>query len=515
MKYKFIPFKSLILLALTVIMTSCHEDNNLVGNEVIGDPNFEFKLFDESTIIAYSRKANPVQTTSLNAYQMGVYIDPVYGTTTANVLSQVTLSKTQPTFGIDPKIESVYLDLPYFSTVIEDLGDLRIYQLDSMFGSTPFKLSIYESNYYLRDLDPDTGFSEEQKYYSDQGPLFEGFLGGLLHESVAFMPTSEELTVESPTGEELKLSPRMRVVLDTTFFKQKIIDFEGKPELFNNNNFKNHLRGLHFKVEQIDNGGILFLFDINRATIDINYTHQDTDGERIKGQLKLNFSGGVSVNTFDYQFPPTIEDRLSNPNTTLGEENLYLKGGAGTMTIIDLFGGDYDGNGIPDELETLREKNWIINEANLLFHVNQDIVQGGKSEPERVFLYDLNNETLLRDYALDNYTSESDVLNYKSQHLGRLKRDSNGDGSTYKLKITNYVNDLIKKDSLNHRLGLVVSQNVGIISQHSIQTEIAPGFDKTLTGSVICPEGTVLYGNNTSNEDKKLILQIYYTELIH
>src|SRR5690606_36833652 len=134
-----------------------------------------------------------------------------------------------------------------FSTVIEDTGSFKIYQLDSIFGSTPFKLSIYESHYYLRDLDPDTGFSEEQKYFSDQGPLFEGFFGELLHESVAFMPTSEEVTIDDPNGnEDLKLSPRMRVALDTTFFKQKILDFEGKPELLSNNNFKNHLRGLYF-----------------------------------------------------------------------------------------------------------------------------------------------------------------------------------------------------------------------------------------------------------------------------
>ena len=514
MKYKFIPFKSFILLIITVVMASCHEDNNLVGNEVIGDPNFEFKLYDESTVVAYSRKANPVQTTALNSYQMGVYVDPVYGMTSANVLSQVTLSETQPTFGANPKIESVFLDLPYYSTLIEEIESLKIYQLDSIFGNTPFKLSIYESHYYLRDLDPDTGFSEEQKYFSDQGPLFEGFLGELLYESVAFMPSAEEITTQTPDGDELKLSPRMRVALDTTFFKQKIFDFEGKPELLSNNNFKNHLRGLYFKVEPVDGNGVLFLFDINQASIDVNYSFEDIDG-RTNDQLKLLFSGGVGVNTFDYQFPPSIEDRLTNPNTTLGEENLYLKGGAGTMTIIDLFGEDLDGNGIPDELEAIRENNWIINEANLLFHVNQDIVQGGKSEPERVFLYDIKNKTLLRDYPLDNYTSESDVLNYKSQHLGRLQRDANGNGKTYKLKITNYINDLIKKDSLNLRLGLVVSQNVGIISQHSLQTEMAPGFEETLTGSVICPEGTVLYGSNTSNQDKKLKLQIYYTELIH
>jgi hypothetical protein len=72
----------------------------------------------------------------------------------------------------------------------------------------------------------------------------------------------------------------------------------------------------------------------------------------------------------------------------------------------------------------------------------------------------------------------------------------------------------VKKDSTNVVLGLVTSQNVGILTYQSLQNEVAPGFQETLTGSVLCPEGTVLYGN-TNDDATTIKLNIYYTELIH
>lgn len=39
-----------------------------------------------------------------------------------------------------------------------------------------------------------------------------------------------------------------------------------------------------------------------------------------------------------------------------------------------------------------------------------------------------------------------------------------------------------------------------------------PSIKEVPSSSVISPEGTVIYGNATSNQEKKLKLQIYYTE---
>lgn len=520
--YKLFGF---LIIALTLV--SCQEDFSPVGGDIIADPNFEFDLYDEATIVAYSRRAFPVQTNNLPVYQLGVYNDPIYGITEASILSQVTMDQTNPSFGENPEIKKVILSIPYFSTS-EGSGAEATYTLDSLFGNSPIKLSVYESQFFLRDLDPISGFDEPQKYYSNQGPLFQNFLGQMLYDTISYTPSSAPVILFPGEDNEEILSPRLRVELGETalaFFTEKIIDREGTDVLLNNTNFKNHFRGVYFIAEAVGDQGNMTLLDVTNASIEIIY-EKDDDGstggggrssksvveeDRLEASFKLSFNG-ISVNTFKNNLPIEIENALNNPNTA-GADNLYLKGGSGTLTIIELFGNDLNGNNIADELEDLRAKKWIINEANLTFKVNKNLVNGGNTEPERIFLYDLNNNRVLLDYQLDNNTSAGDILNFKTSHLGRLKRDESGHGESYRLRITNHVSNLINKDSTNVRLGLVVSQNINVISSQSLQNTLPPGVENIPASSVISPEGTVLYGSNPADSENRVKLNIFYTEI--
>lgn len=513
---------------LLITIVSCAEDFSSVGSDIIGDPNFEFDLYGNTSVKAYSRRAYPVQTNNLPVYQLGIYNDPVFGRSEASILAQVTMNETNPTFGENPEIEKVVLSIPYFSTA-QGTGDDTTYALDSIFGQAPFKLSVYESNYYLRDFDPESGFEEPQKYYSNQGPVFQNFLGQLLFEETEFIPSNAPVILNPDTDDEETLAPRFRVELGLeaiNFFKEKIIDQEGTDALLNNTNFKNHLRGLYFIAETTDNQGNLSLLDLTEAFIEIIYTKDDQSTGETNGLRSQNFLmeenrtedifslsfNGITVNTIENNIPPELETVLNNPNPN-GEENLYLKGGTGTITIIELFGEDLNNNNVADELEDLRDKKWLINEANIILNVNQSLVNGSVSEPERIFLYDLTNNRVLLDYQLDNLTTINELVNYKTNHLGRLQRDVSGNGESYRLRVTNHISNLINKDSTNVKLGLVVSQNVNIRSSQSLQNEIPPGVENAPTSSVISPEGTVLYGTNSSNPDKSIKLKIYYTEI--
>jgi hypothetical protein len=518
----------LTLIGFTLIILSfsaCQEDFSSVGSDIINDPNFEFDLYDEATVVAYSRRAHPVQTNNLPVYQLGVYSDAVFGKTEASVLAQVTMQQTNPSFGENPEIERIILTIPYFSTST-GTGDDVVYKLDSIYGNSPIKLSIYESKFFLRDLDPNTGFSEPQKYYSNQGPSFQNFLGELLHEIEEFVPSPEAVVLNPGEDNEEKLTPRLRVELGgdaVDFFKQKIFDQEGGDVLLNNTNFKNHFRGIYFIAEALGNQGNTILLDMARPTIEIIYSRDNpnpgggenrtslNEDDRIESTFTLNF-GGINVNTFKNNMPPEIEELLNNPNTA-GAENLYIKGGAGTVTVIELFGNDLNGNNVADELDNLRTKKWLINEANLTLHVNRNLVNGGPSEPERLFLYDLNNNRVLIDYQLDNYTPAGIPINFKTNHLGRLKRDASGNGESYRFRITSHISNLINKDSTNIRLGLVVSPNITVLTNQELQNVTPPGIKKIPTSNIISPEGTVIYGPSHPDPDKRIRLNIYYTEI--
>jgi hypothetical protein len=499
------------ILFIIIVLSSCQEDISTIGSEILGTETPNGILDDSQTIISYSRKLGPLQSNRLPAYQFGVYNDPVFGKSTVNLLSQLTLGSNDPKFGNNPLVDSVFVYLPYFSTATT-VDSVTTYELDSIYGSAPINVSVFASNYFLRDYDPDTGFEEFQNYYTTQGPLFESNLGPLLGSVENFVPSKVGYIINPDEANEEKIAPGLRIKLHSRFFKKNILDMEGSAELRNSNNFKNFLRGIYFKVESPGDNGSHFIFDVKKAYVSIFYSFdkEDTPAERDNEVFKLNF-GGINVNTFSNQLPEQIQTAIDNPNTETGNENLYLRGGDGIISVVELFGKDNDNNGVADDLEILRNKKWLINEANLIFYVNKDLMVGGSTEPERIIIYDLKNSNILIDYNLDP-TNGLQPINALTNHYGRLQRGSDDNGEYYKLKITSHISNLINKDSTNVPLGIVVSQNVLEQSTAKLQNPMEPSIEQIPTSSVISPEGTILYGNATTNQEKRLKLQIYYTE---
>lgn len=505
-----LPITGAILFIL-IALSSCQEDMSAIGSEILGDQVPTGILDESQTIVSYSRKMGPVQSNRLPAYQLGVYNDPVYGKSSVNLLSQLILEKENPKFGDSAVVDSVFVYLPYFSKPTT-VDSVTTYTLDSIYGTSPINVSVIKSDYFLRQYDPESGFQEFQNYYSSQAATFEQNLGVELGSMQNFVPRENGFVFNKGAENEEKLGPGLRIKLDSTFFQDKIINMEGTEELRNSNNFKNYLRGIYFKIDSPSNDGSLFIFDASSAFVSIYYSFDSATkaDKRESAAYKLNFLG-INVNTFENELPQTIQTAVENANTQTGDENLYLRGGDGIMSVVELFGKDLDNNGVADDLENLRDKKWIINEANLICYVNQDLIAGGATEPERIIIYDLRNSNVLADYNVDQ-TSVLEPIDAFSDHYGRLERGSDDKGKYYKLKITNHISNLINKDSTNVPLGIVVSQNAKLRTTQKLQDSIIPGIKEIPAGSVISPEGTIIYGNASANQDKRLKLQIYYTE---
>ncbi len=504
------------VIAVVFSFVACEDDFETVGGNVIGEPGFNADLYDEAQIAVVNNNLAPVQTNNLPVNLLGVYSDPVFGDQTASILSQVSLSANNPDFGDQPVLDSVVLNVPYFSTQIESDADGNPqYKLDSIYGSGSFKLSVLETNFFMNQFDPETNFEQSQKYYSDLGAQIESNLTGeLLYENENFRPSAKEV-LEYTDTDTLRHAPRMKIKLDTTFFKKKILDKEGSTELSSMANFRNYFRSLYLEAEKTGENGTMMLLNLAGADagITLYYTVQvadtgdsdaDGDTEDMVGEsrsFKLNL-GPARVNTFQ-QEAPTVTDA----------SNLYLKGGEGSMVIIDLFSGtDSNGDNVSDELEYLRGNNWLINEANLEFFVNNSAVSG-VNEPERLYLYDLTNNRFLADYVLDS-PGQANAMNSVSNtgHLGPLKTNENGEGISYKIKLTSHINNILNKDSTNVRLGLVVAENVNLVTNSAVKQTESANVEKVPTTSVITPEATVLYGPAAQDQEKRLKLKIYYTE---
>uniref|UniRef100_UPI004049E3D6 DUF4270 domain-containing protein n=1 Tax=Gelidibacter sp. TaxID=2018083 RepID=UPI004049E3D6 len=545
MKHIKFPFRNVAVLTLLVSsFIACDKDFANLDTDIVGDPNFgtNSEIYE---VIAYNKKLEPVQTNNLPINMLGVYKDPVYGLTTANFVTQLTPTILDPDFGENIELDSVVMTIPYFSRVtgVNADGDTT-YKLDSIFGANPIKLSIYENNYFLRSFDPNSEFDDPQKYFSDKSTSITTSVsndlleGQLLYENISFVPSANQIKLEDEDEvitERLAPALRIKFNLQDDFWQEKILDKEGQMELSNTNNFHNYFRGIYFKAEAIvGNGNMMLLnFAASNANIVLYYTKDPIDENsttRIKSTYTLNFNSN-RVNFLSNQF--TIP--LSDGDAINGDEKLYLKGGEGSIALIDLFGGanlDDDNNSDnpfelfkKDFLETDENGEFkrnsqgnviakrLVNEANIVFFVDQEATQG--QEPERIYLFDATNNTVLLDYSLDASNNSFPIFS-KTYHSGRLEREDNepdGQGIKYKIRITEHINNLLIRDSTNIKLGLSVSGNINLeevfLQRNTLTTNET--LNKVPTSSIISPRGTVLYGNNTTDESKKLYLEIFYS----
>jgi len=540
-------FSLFFIICLTLIFVqSCEKDFTSLDSDVINSDNainFETSSI-EYPIVTHSRSVEPVQSNNLPSFLLGYNNHTIYGESTASFVGQMVPDQYSPDFGENTVLDSVILTIPYFSRGIEtsDEDDIT-YELDSVYGDSPIKLSIYRNNFFLRSFDPYGEFDDSQKYYSngslsDAELISQGQLEGeLLFETNDFVPSANQInlteldTLDVPFVSQ-KIAPAIRFRLDTPndpYWENLIFDNEDDPVLLNEHNFKEFFRGLYIKVEGINSEGSTMLLNLasTNTNLTIHYTSDtpitdetDTSNEdditSYQNDYVINFSG-VLLNIFDNNFSVDV----SNSDEVNGDENIYLKGGEGYIGLIDLFNGTVEDE-VGDQVDAFDHfKSFfyddisdsslkLINEAYIEFYVNQNL--NLENEPDRIFVYNYEQNTSLIDYFIDQSVSSA-TINAKINHLEPLQRvddDPQGQGIKYKIRITEHLNNIILLDSTNARLGLGTINDIAATSFFSILND-----DDDLqlaSGTILSHKGTVLHGNQSQEEDKRPKIKIYYTE---
>ena len=237
MNLKNTMLKITTVVAVVISFIACEDDFATVGSSVIGEPGFNASLYDDAMISAHSYDLPAVQTNNLPLNLLGVYGDEVFGTQEASVLSNLLLTSENPSFGIEPVVDSVVLAIPYFSHEVLE-NDEVVYALDSIYGSSPFKLSVYESNYFLNNFDPESNFEQAQRYYSNMEPqIMSNINSEVIYENAGFEPSAEERTEYVVDGsgvtDTVSMAPALRLKLNNNFFQNKILDKAGTDALLN------------------------------------------------------------------------------------------------------------------------------------------------------------------------------------------------------------------------------------------------------------------------------------------
>ena len=404
-----------------------------------------------------------------------------------------------------------------------------VYDVDSLLGNfdDAFKLKIQEMDYYLREYDPTNNFETRQRYYNDNN-ILENFAGQVLFDGEVQIDKNELViyreddpeTTDIDESEEIKerLSPRIRVPLNSEFFQSKIIEKEGSIDLANLDNFNLYFKGIYVNAYDFSDP-LLMILDFDSSEIVINYEYDkynknNTDEDLTDDTIDRE-SKDYKITLFGNKINLIKKDLFSseiitNINSSNNLSKIYLKGGEGLMAEIDLF-KDSQGN---DLLEDIKSRPWLINEANLTFYVDRETVDlnGGLIEPFRIYLYDLDSNLPLVDYYIDD-TQGPRSSERKTNHGGILEVDSDQLGIKYKIRISEHVKNIVRKDSTNKKLGLVLSSNITNI--FSTELKGGSGLESVPQSSVVNPLGTVLHGPepDQSNYDKRLKLELFYSEI--
>lgn len=519
---KFPFFKSLLVAFGFILILSCDKDYNEVGANIIGDDNFKFDKDNLTPVFTYNQFDAAVQSNNLPINMLGVYNDADFGTTTASFVTQLALETVSPDIPDTAIIDQVILTVPYFSHLKENSTDTYI--LDSVYGNGKIKLGVYETSTFLNTLDGETLLGK--KYFSNQINNFNSTivspklndLNVTQNDEFTFSDaqqteiklTNGATTLKDGSEETIPVTPRMKLELNKAFFQSKLIGAVPATKLETNAIFNEYFKGLFFKVEQFGSEKAMAQLDFTQGKIVVYYklTSDDTTRKTITLKMVKN-----TLNLFENQYSANLP---TNSIPALSTTDLFLKGGAGFHSYIDLFKEanadgfspikNTDGTYIP-EIKRIKDKNWIINEANLIF--TSSSATSFADSPNRIYLYDAKNKRPIIDYYTDAFVNSSKPKYSKTTHGGTKYIDAVDGKTKYKIRITNHIKNIISNDSTNVRLGLVITEDITNVSNLSVKTstsvEEKKYYNKIPQSSVINPLGIKLNKNDIK-------LEIFYTK---
>ena len=501
---------------------SCEEDFTDIGTSIVN--NGEFTTNDTIFEIEISAKnIEKVRTDGLSIggalgqYLLGVHNNNNYKKIEASIISQLSipfdLTQVDQDYGLDTititSIDTVLLRIPYNASLLNTAILDSDYLLDSVIGdqTQPFTLNIFRLETYLSGLNPTTP-ALLNTYFSDQ--TYEISTEKLnSNEDLQFTPnrrdTAQFVKRRLSTGEVYTTdtisyansNPAISISLKEDLIKELLFDQYETQNFASQDAFNNYFRGIKIQAEG-ENGSLISLGLNNnnlQPSIDIHYTNTVlVDGgtvvyDTIKKTDTFLLSG---IRTNEYK---------TTPGQIPGANSIPIQGASGSMAQLKILGDDNDLNGIPDNLEELRTKNWLINDASITLYVDQDVIEPDTTAiPYQLFLFrdGLNSDGLETPRQITDYITEG-----VNEVGGELSVNDANEPDSYTFKITDYISELLAGNTDN-----IPALGVRVLNTTDLPVSVV---DTVVRNHNWNPKTITLLNNNTQNTSRKPKLKISYS----
>ena len=490
-----------LFLGVFMIVLSCEKEIETVGVNLVDTNKFNTDIFT-SEVLASTENIDGVPANQIGQYLFGVYSDPEFGKMEASVISQLSLLNAGfYDYGENAVIDSVIVDIPYEATGIDsDSEGKPQFTLDSIIGNTDveFQINIFELKTFLNTLSPEDPSKNaiyylNKEYLRGDVPLYSGNFKVNVNDTVAYIKRRnlDGTVYSTDTIKEVDVVPSIKLPLNENMIKEIFVDNAENMEFSDLDNFTHYFRGLYIEAKELDanNTSHLIPLAMQSSTMTIYYSN-DAD----EGALEdLNDNGTLGEQDIRgkgfYEFPlgPIVTNGFSRDRTNnhqSGEDRLYVQGTDGSLATIDLF--------VNEDLIELQSKNWLATNASLIFYIDQNA--SSNIVPERLYLYNIEEGIQVRDVMTEGTAG------------GELERDDEGNPYRYVFNITDYISELLKSSE-----GVELRQ-LGVKVFTSIYIPLAAE-DIFIDDENWNPKGVVLYGSDINAGDKRVKLELSYTEI--
>jgi len=486
---------------------SCEKAIDSIGVNLVDNNNFNTdKLISE--VITTNVNVDRVISNGVPQYLLGVYSDTEFGKLKASIVSQLSLPAVGESYnyGTNAAIDSVIVYIPYQSTKnLNNYSDGKpSFAIDSVFGDkdVEFQLNVYELKTYLNTLNSEDP-SKLAVYYSDkefqksETPLFSGNFKVNPDDTVAYikryMPDATSYDID--TIKQANLSPSIKIPLNEAMIQQLFVDNASNTEFASTDNFQHYFRGLYIEAKEL-NSDKSHVISLGMSNTNMTIYYSNDEDEAVGVDLNNNGTTGEQGVRIKHEYVFSLGSLKSNvlqrDNTNSkasGTDRLYVQGAAGSMATIEL-------SQIGENLVALQNRNLLITDANLIFYVDQTSLVNSNIAPEQLFLYNYDGNKQLLDMMTEGLSKVG----------GTLERDTDGKPYRYVFKITDYISELL---NFTKPLDLV---KLGLKVYSSTDSPVSVT-DTSIKNFSWSPKGVVLFGNDISAGDKRIKLEISYSEI--
>ncbi len=401
------PFKYLLSILIIFTVASCAKDPGQIGYVIQPEDSKLNVAFNDSTsIYAYSRFSDSIQTSHMSLSALGSLNDPVFGNTVAGFYTQFVLSAPAHNFGEGKTLDSLVLQLRY----ADSYGDTNAI--------------IYAHTYEMME-----SISRDSIYYSTlQLPI-----GSTDYSDQSFIPRFNDSIIVD--GDTISSVIRLNLTGFDASLGEKLLN-ASEEDMESSENFKEFFNGLFIQSQPVNYDGGLIYFSLSSSDTKLTLYYSNDDDDSLSYDYIIT-TATANVSKYEHnrnnaEF--SFREQVVNGDTILGQEKFYLQGFGGIETVIRM----------PHINKWAIRGNVAINEAKLLLPGYGD--DNFFSPPTRLALYKIG-----ADSSFYTLTDEFEGDTYFDGNYNSIT-------NSYEFRITRYIQSLINDTTQpNNGLGLFVS----------------------------------------------------------